>query len=92
MISGRGLDITGGMLDKLESIPGFNVNLDRTRAIKQLERIGVFIGKSDPITPAKLLRWTRKRSDRQNYCDGRGKDRTRLILAWRRPATSRRQN
>src|SRR5439155_11523361 len=29
-ISGRGLDITGGMLDKLESIPGFNVNLDRT--------------------------------------------------------------
>ena len=42
MISGRGLDITGGTLDKLESIPGFNVNLDRTRAIKQLERIGVF--------------------------------------------------
>jgi len=68
MISGRGLDITGGMLDKLESIPGFNVNLDRTRAIKQLERIGVFIGKSDPITPAKLLRWTRKRSDAPHSC------------------------
>jgi thymidine phosphorylase len=29
MISGRGLDITGGTLDKLESIPGFNVNLGR---------------------------------------------------------------
>jgi pyrimidine-nucleoside phosphorylase len=43
MISGRGLDITGGTLDKLEGIPGFNVNLDRTRAIKQLERIGVFM-------------------------------------------------
>src|SRR5438046_8982497 len=43
MISGRGLDITGGTLDKLESIPGFNVNLDRTRAMKQLERIGVFM-------------------------------------------------
>src|ERR1700716_1809857 len=28
MISGRGLGITGGTLDKLESIPGFNVNLD----------------------------------------------------------------
>ena len=68
MISGRGLDITGGTLDKLESIPGFNVNLDRTRAIKQLERIGVFIGKSDPITPAKLLRWTRKRSDAPHSC------------------------
>ena len=68
MISGRGLDITGGTLDKLESIPGFNVNLDRTRAIKQLGRIGVFIGKSDPITPAKLLRWTRKRSDAPHSC------------------------
>ena len=68
MISGRGLDITGSTLDKLESIPGFNVNLDRTRAIKQLERIGVFIGKSDPITPAKLLRWTRKRSDAPHSC------------------------
>ena len=68
MISGRGLDITGSTLDKLESIPGFNVNLDRTRAIKQLGRIGVFIGKSDPITPAKLLRWTRKRSDAPHSC------------------------
>ena len=27
MISGRGLGITGGTLDKLESIPGFNVAL-----------------------------------------------------------------
>ena len=33
MISGRGLGITGGTLDKLESIPGFNVSLDEaTRA------------------------------------------------------------
>ena len=49
----RGLDITGGTLDKLESIPGFNVNLDRTRAIKQLERIGVFmIGQTAEICPA----------------------------------------
>src|SRR2546430_4209153 len=53
MMSGRGLDITGGTLDKLESIPGFNVNLDRTRAIKQLERIGVFmIGQTADICPA----------------------------------------
>ena len=37
MISGRGLGITGGTLDKLESIPGFNVNLDEKRAMKQLE-------------------------------------------------------
>ena len=43
MISGRGLGITGGTLDKLESIPGFNVHLDLPRALAQLERIGVFM-------------------------------------------------
>ncbi len=43
MISGRGLGITGGTLDKLESIPGFNVNLDEKRAIKQLDQIGLFV-------------------------------------------------
>src|SRR5216110_1805919 len=53
MISGRGLGITGGTLDKLESIPGFNVNLDEGRAIKQLEKIGVFmIGQTEDICPA----------------------------------------
>jgi pyrimidine-nucleoside phosphorylase len=53
MVSGRGLGITGGTLDKLESIPGFNVNLDEKRAIKQLEKIGVFmIGQTDDICPA----------------------------------------
>ena len=40
MISGRGLGITGGTLDKLESIPGFNVNLDEKRALKQPSRFG----------------------------------------------------
>src|SRR5256885_3045708 len=53
MISGRGLGITGGTLDKLESIPGFNVNLDEKRALKQLEKIGLFmIGQTDDICPA----------------------------------------
>jgi pyrimidine-nucleoside phosphorylase len=53
MISGRGLGITGGTLDKLESIPGFNVNLDEERAMKQLARIGVFmIGQTADICPA----------------------------------------
>ncbi len=53
MISGRGLGITGGTLDKLESIPGFNVHLDEKRALKQLERIGVFmIGQTADICPA----------------------------------------
>src|SRR5436305_3912124 len=53
MISDRGLGITGGTLDKLESIPGFNVNLDEKRALKQLEKIGVFmIGETEDICPA----------------------------------------
>jgi pyrimidine-nucleoside phosphorylase len=53
MISGRGLGITGGTLDKLESIPGFNVNLDDKRALKQLAKIGVFmIGQTEDICPA----------------------------------------
>jgi pyrimidine-nucleoside phosphorylase len=52
-ISGRGLGITGGTLDKLESIPGFNVHLDEKRALKQLEKIGVFmIGQTEDICPA----------------------------------------
>ncbi|MGI8820501.1 MAG: thymidine phosphorylase [Chthoniobacterales bacterium] len=53
MISGRGLGITGGTLDKLESIPGFNVNLDEGTALRQLERLGVFmIGQTEGICPA----------------------------------------
>ena len=53
MISGRGLGITGGTLDKLESIPGFNINLDEKRALQQLDQIGVFIiGQTEDICPA----------------------------------------
>jgi len=53
MISGRGLGITGGTLDKLESIPGFNVNLDERRALDQLRQIRLFmIGQTEDICPA----------------------------------------
>lgn len=53
MISGRGLGVTGGTLDKLESIPGFNVNLSKQSAIRQLERIGVvMLGQTADICPA----------------------------------------
>jgi pyrimidine-nucleoside phosphorylase len=53
MISGRGLGHTGGTLDKLESIPGFNVNLsvDRFRAV--LRACGCsMIGQTAEIAPA----------------------------------------
>ncbi len=53
MISGRGLGITGGTLDKLESIPGFNVHLDEKRALAQLKSIGLcMIGQTSDICPA----------------------------------------
>ncbi len=53
MISGRGLGHTGGTLDKLESIPGFNVALTTREYVAQLERLGiVMIGQTDEIAPA----------------------------------------
>ena len=44
MISGRGLGITGGTLDKLESIPGFTTQLTPVRIIEQVQSIGVAMG------------------------------------------------
>ncbi len=53
MISGRGLGITGGTLDKLESIPGFRVALSEDETSAQLEKLGVvMIGQSDDLCPA----------------------------------------
>ena len=42
-MSGRGLGHTGGTIDKLESIPGFRVNLSREEFIQQLNTVGVAI-------------------------------------------------
>lgn len=53
MVSGRGLGITGGTLDKLESIPGFNVHLGLDQAVEQLKHIGVvMMGQTDRFCPA----------------------------------------
>lgn len=43
-LSGRGLEHTGGTLDKLEAIPGFNVNLSQSEFVAQVKRIGAAIG------------------------------------------------
>lgn len=42
-MSGRGLGYTGGTIDKLESIPGFKVNLSKEEFISQIENIGMAI-------------------------------------------------
>ncbi|MEP4079935.1 thymidine phosphorylase [Haloferula sp.] len=53
MVSGRGLGITGGTLDKLESIPGFNVSISLDDAQRQLSKIGVvMMGQTDRFCPA----------------------------------------
>ncbi len=52
-MSGRGLGYTGGTLDKLESIPGFNVNLTRDQFVNQVDEIGIAImGQTKEIDPA----------------------------------------
>jgi len=53
MISGRGLGHTGGTLDKLESIPGFNVNLTLNDFSRVLRECGMgLIGQTAEIAPA----------------------------------------
>jgi pyrimidine-nucleoside phosphorylase len=53
MVSGRGLGHTGGTLDKLESIPGFRVDLSVEQFVEQVRRIGVcMIGQTDRVAPA----------------------------------------
>lgn len=42
-MSGRGLGITGGTLDKLESIPGFNIHLSNDEILKQAKSIGAVV-------------------------------------------------
>src|SRR6202166_4807857 len=53
MISGRGLGHTGGTLDKLEAIPGFNVNLSLEEFFRVLHECGMgLIGQTAEIAPA----------------------------------------
>jgi pyrimidine-nucleoside phosphorylase len=53
MVSGRGLGHTGGTLDKLESIPGFRVDLSVDQFVAQVARLGVcLMGQTDRVAPA----------------------------------------
>jgi pyrimidine-nucleoside phosphorylase len=52
-MSGRGLGHTGGTLDKLESIPGFRVELSRDEFVEQVRDVGLaIIGQTDDLVPA----------------------------------------
>jgi len=53
MVSGRGLGITGGTLDKLESIPGFRVEIRMDEAAEILADLGVvMMGQTERFCPA----------------------------------------
>jgi len=52
-MSGRGLGFSGGTLDKLESIPGYRVDLSQKEFLDQVSRIGIVLtGQSADMAPA----------------------------------------
>jgi pyrimidine-nucleoside phosphorylase len=52
-MSGRGLGHTGGTLDKLESIPGFRVELSTDELVRQVREIGLaIVGQTADLVPA----------------------------------------
>ena len=55
-MSGRGLGHTGGTLDKLESIPGFRIELTTDEFVNQVRAVGLaIIGQSERLVPADKL-------------------------------------
>jgi len=52
-MSGRGLSFTGGTLDKLESIDGYNVNLTEEQFLRQVQEVGIVLaGQTRELAPA----------------------------------------
>ncbi len=51
-MSGRGLGLTGGTIDKLESIPGFKVEITKEQFLKQLQEVGMVVcSQTDSLVP-----------------------------------------
>jgi pyrimidine-nucleoside phosphorylase len=51
-LSGRGLGITGGTIDKLESIPGWSGDLSERAFRKQVRKVGLVVGAAGELAPA----------------------------------------
>ncbi len=52
-MSGRGLGLTGGTVDKLESIPGYKLDLNRKQFLEELKKVGcAVISQSEKIAVA----------------------------------------
>jgi pyrimidine-nucleoside phosphorylase len=70
-MSGRGLGHTGGTVDKLESIPGFRVQLPQGEFVRQLERIGVaVVSQSERIVPADRILYALRDVTATIECNG----------------------
>lgn len=53
MISGRGLGFTGGTLDKLEAIPGFQVSCSKSKIEELIDQVGCcIVGQTKELNPA----------------------------------------
>ncbi len=52
-MSGRGLGFTGGTVDKMEAIPGYNTNIDITKFKENIHKVGIsMIGQTKNLAPA----------------------------------------
>ncbi len=51
-LSGRGLGLTGGTIDKLESVPGFSADLSEEQFYRQVEEVGLAILQAGGLAPA----------------------------------------
>ena len=52
-MSGRGLGFTGGTVDKMEAIPGYNTNVDIARFKENIHKVGIsMIGQTNNLAPA----------------------------------------
>lgn len=52
-MSGKGLSFTGGTLDKMESIPGYRIDLTKSEFVDQLKEIGIVLsGQTHDLAPA----------------------------------------
>ncbi len=59
MISGRSLGFTGGTLDKLESISGFNTNLSKDEIERALDVVGCcIVGQTKSLVPADKIMYS----------------------------------
>ena len=92
-MSGRGLGHTGGTLDKLESIPGFRVELSTDEFVAQLKDVGMaIVGQTADLVPAdKALRPPRRHRDSGHRAPHRKLDHVEEARRRRRRDRARRE-